>query len=45
MTDDMLALARQNAEKRGATNVEFRKGFIESLPVETSTVTTLSAIA
>ncbi len=38
MTDDMLALARQNAEKRGATNVEFRKGFIESLPVDTASV-------
>jgi SAM-dependent methyltransferase len=38
MTDDMLALARQNAEKRGATNIEFRKGMIESLPVESGTV-------
>lgn len=38
MTDDMLALARQNAEKRGADNVEFRKGHIENLPVETGTV-------
>ncbi len=38
MTDDMLALARQNAEKRGATNVEFRKGFIEKLPVESNSV-------
>jgi SAM-dependent methyltransferase len=38
MTDDMLALARQNAEKRGVTNVEFRKGFIEKLPVESGTV-------
>jgi SAM-dependent methyltransferase len=38
MTDDMLALARQNAEKRGVTNVEFRKGFIEELPVESGTV-------
>jgi SAM-dependent methyltransferase len=38
MTDDMLALARQNAEKRGVTNVEFRKGFIEQLPVESGTV-------
>ncbi len=38
MTDDMLALARQNAEKRGASNVEFRKGFIEDLPVESGTV-------
>jgi arsenite methyltransferase len=38
MTDDMLALARQNAEKRGVSNVEFRKGFIESLPVEDASV-------
>ncbi len=38
MTDDMLALARQNASKRGATNVEFRKGMIENLPVESGTV-------
>ncbi len=38
MTDDMLALARQNAEKRGAANVEFRKGFIEQLPVENNSV-------
>ena len=38
MTDDMLALARENAAKRSATNVEFRKGFIEELPVESGTV-------
>ncbi len=38
MTDDMLALARQNAERLGAANVEFRKGFIENLPVETGTI-------
>src|SRR5512140_1001470 len=38
MTDDMLALARQNAEKRGAKNVEFRKGRIEKLPVEDASV-------
>ncbi len=38
MTDDMLALARQNAEKRGAKNVEFRKGRIEQLPVEDGSV-------
>lgn len=38
MTDDMLVLARQNAEKRGATNVEFRKGHIENLPVEGNSV-------
>ena len=33
MTDDMLDLARKNAEARGVKNVEFRKGFIEKLPV------------
>jgi arsenite methyltransferase len=38
MTDDMLTLARENAAKRGATNVEFRKGLIEALPVESGTV-------
>lgn len=38
MTDDMLALARENAAKRGVANVEFRKGNIEDLPVESGTV-------
>src|SRR5512140_988516 len=38
MTDDMLTLARQNAAKLGASNVEFRKGFIEKLPVEDASV-------
>jgi SAM-dependent methyltransferase len=38
MTDDMLARARENASKLGATNVEFRKGQIESLPVESNSV-------
>jgi arsenite methyltransferase len=38
MTDDMLAKARTNAEHLGATNVEFRKGYIEKLPVEDQTV-------
>ena len=33
MTDDMLQLARQNAAKAGASNVEFRKGEIEALPL------------
>jgi arsenite methyltransferase len=33
MTDDMLALARANAAKAGARNVEFRKGQIEALPL------------
>jgi SAM-dependent methyltransferase len=34
MTDDMIALARKNAEKGGYRNVEFRKGTIEQLPLE-----------
>ena len=38
MTEDMLALAQENAAKRGATNVEFRKGLIEELPVESGSV-------
>lgn len=38
MTDDMLALARQNANKRNASNVEFRKGFIEELPIDDASV-------
>jgi ubiquinone/menaquinone biosynthesis C-methylase UbiE len=33
MTDDMLALARENQRKAGATNVEFLKGTIESIPL------------
>jgi ubiquinone/menaquinone biosynthesis C-methylase UbiE len=33
MTDDMLALAQRNLEKVGATNVEFRKGEMESMPL------------
>jgi SAM-dependent methyltransferase len=38
MTDDMLVKARANAQRAGFTNVEFRKGEIESLPVESNTV-------
>ena len=38
MTDEMLDLARRNAERQGATNVEFRKGQIEEIPLEEQTV-------
>jgi SAM-dependent methyltransferase len=38
MTDDMLTLARANAVKAGATNVEFRKGEIEALPLPDAAV-------
>jgi arsenite methyltransferase len=33
MTDDMLALARENAARAGASNVEFLKGQIEDVPL------------
>ena len=33
MTDEMLALARSNAEKAGAENVEFLQGYIEAIPL------------
>src|SRR5512143_846018 len=38
MTDEMLARARDNAARAGITNVEFRKGLIERLPVEDASV-------
>src|SRR6267142_2026989 len=38
MTDQMLALARANQTKAGATNVEFLKGHIESIPLPSNTV-------
>src|SRR5678816_3974975 len=33
LTDEMLALARENQQKAGATNVEFLKGSIEAIPL------------
>ena len=38
MTPEMLARARANAEKGGYTNVEFREGEIEALPIEDNSV-------
>lgn len=38
MTDEMLELANRNAAEAGITNVEFRKGTIEALPVEDASV-------
>jgi arsenite methyltransferase len=38
MTDDMLALARANAARAGATNVEFLKGEIEAVPLPDAAV-------
>jgi arsenite methyltransferase len=38
MTDDMLALARENQRKAGAENVEFLKGEIEAIPLPDNSV-------
>ncbi len=38
MTDEMLDLARANAAKAGATNVEFLKGNIEDIPLPDGSV-------
>jgi len=38
MTDEMLALARDNQAKAGATNVEFLKGEIENIPLPEQSV-------
>ena len=38
MTDEMLALAQRNAAEAGATNVEFLKGHIESIPLPAESI-------
>src|SRR4029077_15936620 len=38
MTDEMLALARENQKKAGVGNVEFLKGAIENIPLPENTV-------
>jgi len=38
MTDEMLALARENQRKAGAGNVEFLKGEIENIPLPDNSV-------
>ncbi len=38
MTDQMLSLARENARKAGATNVEFLQGHIEEIPLPDNSV-------
>ncbi|WP_421842752.1 arsenite methyltransferase [Mycobacterium sp.] len=38
MTDEMLTLAEQNKARSGATNVEFRKGTIEDIPLPDNAV-------
>lgn len=38
MTDAMLAKARDNQRQLGITNVEFRKGEMEAMPIDTASV-------
>jgi arsenite methyltransferase len=38
MTDEMLALAQRNAATAGATNVEWLKGHIESIPLPAASI-------
>src|SRR5579862_165070 len=38
MTDEMLALAQQNAREAGVTNVHFLKGVIEAIPLPANSV-------
>ena len=38
MTDEMLDLARANAVRAGVENVEFRKGYIEDIPLASGSV-------
>jgi SAM-dependent methyltransferase len=38
MTDEMLALARANAEEAGVPNAEFLKGYLEDMPLPDATV-------
>ena len=38
MTDEMLALARENQRQAGATNVEFLKGEMENIPLPENSV-------
>jgi arsenite methyltransferase len=38
MTPEMLEKARANAKRMGVTNVEFRQGYLEDLPVDNNSV-------
>jgi arsenite methyltransferase len=38
MTDEMLELARANTRDAGVANVEFRKGYLEDMPLEDASV-------
>lgn len=38
MTEEMISLAKSNLEKKGYSNMEFRLGDIENMPIENSTI-------
>jgi SAM-dependent methyltransferase len=38
MTDEMLALARENAQKAGVENAQFHKGYIEEIPLPDASI-------
>jgi SAM-dependent methyltransferase len=38
MTDEMLELAEKHAAEAGASNVEFRRGYIEDIPLDAASV-------
>ena len=43
MTDEMLALARENQREAGVENVEFLRGEIEEIPLPAETRSTWSS--
>jgi len=43
MTPDMIERARRNAEKGGYSNVEFRLGRLESLPIDDSSIDAITS--
>ena len=38
MTPEMIGKARANAKRMGVTNVEFRQGFLEALPIDDNSI-------
>jgi ubiquinone/menaquinone biosynthesis C-methylase UbiE len=43
MTDEMLALARENQQKAGLDNVEFLKGELENIPLPNNSVDVITS--
>ena len=45
MTEEMLALERENQQKAGVENVEFLEGEIENIPLPDNSVDVIISIA